>query len=576
MTFNRPVFQDLGEGALLVTFSREVSPDVNDLVLRVSKAVEAAGVPGIGEVQPAYSSLCVHFDPAVVRAAWVKGLVEQVIAQLAPETAGGTCTGGLCTGESQALQSPDRARGSGLPAVGRLVEIPVVYGGDEGPDLESSAQELGISPDELIRRHAGRDYRVYMVGFTPGFPYLGGMDESIALPRLKMPRARVPAGSVGIGGNQTGVYPWETPGGWRILGRTAKALFDPEKDDPSLLHPGDTVRFVPVDRHPAATEEMAPAPSDGQMGGNVGSAWPATGPVAAQSTVSPRVPALQVEHPGFFSIVVDRGRFGFRKLGMPVSGAADLASYRRANLLVGNAEDAAAVEMTLLGAKFRAVIDCVVAYTGARAPLVLDGVEAPIDSPLRLKAGALLEIGSFATGCRGYLAVSGGIDVPLVLGSRSTYIRGGFGGFQGRALRAGDTLPAGPAPCSPRATVANVPSITPLLDEPCPVLRVRSGPEGEPHLLDALCSGEYTVNPESDRMGLRLTGPEVPVGKGDILSSAVVPGVIEVPADGKPLLLLCDCQTTGGYKRVAVVVKEDLPLAGQLRPGGKVRFSLAT
>ncbi|MGE5580328.1 MAG: 5-oxoprolinase subunit PxpB [Bacillota bacterium] len=571
MTDVSPVFHCLSDGALLVTFSDTVSVEVNDLVLRISRAVEAAAVPGIGEVQPAYSSLCVHIDQAAVRPSWVKGLVGQVISRITSEI-----TSGACAGKSQEPSSPDCSPDGGPPAGRRLIEIPVVYGGDKGPDLESSAKELGISQDELIRRHAERDYRVYMVGFTPGFPYLGGMDESIALPRLAKPRARVPAGSVGIGGNQTGVYPWETPGGWRILGRTATSLFDPEKDDPSLLHPGDTVRFVPVDRHLdtsvlaethlAAGEASAPAPSGGQIGDRA----------ALSGSVKPRVPALLVEHPGFFSTVVDQGRPGFRKLGVPVSGAADLTSYRRANLLAGNAKGEAAVEMTLLGAKFRAVMDCVVAYTGARARLTLDGFEAPMDSPLQMKAGSFLEIGSFTSGCRGYLAVSGGIDVPLVLGSRSTYIRGGFGGYQGRALRAGDVLPAGPAPCSPRSGIPPIPSITPCLDEPCLVLRVRSGPEGEPHLLDALLSGEYTVNPESDRMGLRLTGPEIPVGKGDILSSAVVPGVIEVPADGKPLLLLCDCQTTGGYKRIAVVVREDLPLAGQLRPGARLRFVRAT
>jgi antagonist of KipI len=541
MTNGSPVYQSLGDDALLVTFSHEVSVEVNDLLLRVARAVEAAAVPGIGEAQPAYSSLCVYFDPQVVRLSWVRGFVEQVVSQV---------TSGLTP--------------QGVPQSTSRVEIPVVYGGDDGPDLESSAGELGMTPDELVRRHSGRDYRVYMVGFTPGFPYLGGMDQQIALPRLAKPRARVPAGSVGIGGSQTGVYPWETPGGWRILGRTAKKLFDPENGDPSLLHPGDTVRFVPVDRHEAACQAGAKAPLVAQAGGKA----------ALSGHARPGVPALLVEHPGFFSIIVDRGRSGFRKLGVPVSGAADLTSYRRANLLVGNSEGEAAVEMTLLGGKFRAVIDCLVAYTGARAAVTVDGLPAPVDCPLPVKAGSLMEIGSFTTGCRGYLAVSGGIDVPLVLGSRSTYVTGGFGGFQGRALRAGDMLPAGPAPCSPRLQAAAVPSLTPALDEPCLVLRVRSGPEGEPGLLDALCGGEYTVNPESDRMGLRLTGPEVPVGKGDILSSAVVPGVIEVPADGKPLLLLCDCQTTGGYNRIAVVVGEDLPLAGQLRPGARLRFQL--
>jgi hypothetical protein len=147
------------------------------------------------------------------------------------------------------------------------------------------------------------------------------------------------------------VYPWETPGGWRLLGRTGLTLFSPFRDDPSLLHPGDTVKFVPVERQ--------------------------SGPPAAPvNQAAPRCPdnfvgALWVEHPGFYTMVVDEGRFGFRKLGVPVSGACDPQSYRLANLLVGNRGGEAALEMTLLGAKIRARIDCVVAFTGARAPLTL-------------------------------------------------------------------------------------------------------------------------------------------------------------------------------------------------------------
>lgn len=535
----KETFHRLGEGALLLTLSEEVSPETNKRVLRISRDVERAKVPGIGEAQPTYSSLCVHFDPSRVRESWVREFVSSVC----------------------------RSADGDARDEGRHIDIPVVYGGDEGPDLESSARELGMSPQELVERHSSRSYRVYMVGFTPGFPYLGGMDEAIALPRLTQPRAKVPPGSVGIGGSQTGVYPWETPGGWRLLGRTHLSMFSPDRDDPSLLHPGDTVRFVPVGRDEVPEANGTPPP-------------PAPVQLSSLSAY-----ALEIEHPGFFMIVVDEGRFGYRKMGVPVSGAADLRSYRRANLLAGNPGGQAALEMTLLGAKVRARIDCLVAFAGAQASLHLDGAEVPMDSPLRMAAGSLLEVGPFTAGCRGYLAILGGIDVPEVLGSRSTYVRGRFGGFQGRPVKTGDVLPVGPAPEAWRAldriaTSAGSgcipPSITAELSAPWLTLRVMDGPEGEPGLVDALCSGEFTVNPESDRMGLRLTGPAVPVGKGDILSSAVIPGVIEVPADGRPLLLLSDCQTTGGYRRIATVKECDLPLAGHLRPGAKARFTRAT
>lgn len=301
------------------------------------------------------------------------------------------------------------------------------------------------------------------------------------------------------------------------------------------------------------------------------------------------VPSLLVEHPGFYTIVVDQGRFGFRKIGVPVSGAADLRSYRRANLECGNEPGDAALEMTLLGGKLRAWMDLTVAVTGAPAPVLVDGAEAGMNEPLFLPRGSLLEVGSLQAGCRTYLAVAGGIQVSPVLGSRSTYARGKFGGYQGRSLRSGDVLWSGPAPehafilqCrqtphvpDPRGLERSVSETIGQWSGPPTVLRIVPGPEAEPVLLDALCSDSYSVNPESDRMGLRFTGPRVQAGQGDILSSPVVPGVVQVPSDGQPVLLLCDGQTTGGYKRVAVVISEGLPLAGQLRPGSRVVFRLS-
>lgn len=549
----KPEFSLLGDHALLVTLSHEVSVETNDLVLDLSRAVESAGLPGVDEAQPAYASFCVHFDPARIRASYIETFIRQLLE--------GTIQPAAEVAPAASIASP---ASPSTPAP-RQVDIPVVYGSDEGPDLQWSAEYLHISLEELVRRHSSSPYRVFMVGFTPGFPYLGGMDESIALPRLPQPRAKVPAGSVGIGGSQTGVYPWETPGGWRILGRTGVEMFSPYRDDPSLLHPGDTVRFVPVERG------MERVPLSGGGTGDIGAA-------GADTPRAPSVPSLFVQYPGFLTMVVDAGRFGFRKLGVPVSGAADPRSYRLANQLCGNSSGEAALEMTLLGARMRALTDLTVAVTGALAPVAIDGRQVAMDQPLFLPRGSLIEIGSFRTGCRAYMAVAGGIDVPVVMGSRTTYARGKFGGYQGRYLKANDTLPAGPAPehshiaalYSPEAAMAS--SLTGALGAAELVLRVAPGPESEPAAFDALCSDSYVVNPESDRMGLRFAGRAIADSRGDILSSPVVPGVIQVPSEGKPLLLFCEAQTTGGYRRMAMVAGEDLSLAGQLRPGARVAF----
>ncbi len=564
-----PVFSMLGDKAVCVTLSNKISPEVNNLAIRLAQAIETAQIPGIGEVQPAYASIAVHFDPEQVRATYVQELVREALTQAA------SCP-------DQELSTP------------RAVDIPVVYGGEGGPDLTWAAGRMGISPDELVRRHTERTYRVYMIGFTPGFPYLGGMDESIALPRMDEPRKQVPAGSVGIGGNQTGIYPSEAPGGWRLIGHTDISLFSPFAKEPSLLRPGDMVRFVPVSHTAPSGDSREPS-----------------GTAAPSLTVQ----GLTVQAPGFLTLVVDEGRFGYRHLGVPVSGAADLQSYHLANSLCGNHPNHAALEITLLGPRLRANLDMTVAVTGSLAAITVNGSEVPMNQPIFVPAGAEIEIGSLSVGCRCYLAVAGGIPVPLVLGSRSTYLRGAFGGFHGRGLRKGDSLPVGPAPHhqaianksagAPATTMPASPCIRPVpilqrMSDAEITLRVIPGPECEGErtvhpipvqtdhhgarlafpagegTLDALCQEAYTVRPESDRMGLRLEGRRLSAKIGGILSSPVVPGTIQLPPDGRPLLLMCDAQTSGGYPRIACVVSEDLPLAAQLRPGARVRFTRAT
>ncbi len=529
-----PIFHALNDRALLATFSRQISEEANDLVLRLSHDIEQSHVPGLEEAQPTYGALCLHFDPAVVAEAYLKSFIKMLL---------GKYKANLSIPYSS--QQP-----------GRLVEIPVKYGGDFGPDLLWAGEHLGMSPEEIVRRHSARNYRVYMIGFTPGFPYLGGMDESIALPRLEEPRKTVPAGSVGIAGSQTGVYPWDTPGGWRLLGRTPIKLFDAQRNDPSFIKAGDTVRFVPVSEHAIPQKPQREPPPTGTSHG-LG------------------VPTFLVEHPGFFSLIVDSGRFGYRKIGVPVSGAADTVSYGLANRAAGNRSGTAALEMTLWGCTLRALCDTTVAVSGSNPQITVDGKEMKPNEPIAVKEGNTIQIGPMSIGCRSYLAVAGGFSVLSVLGSFSTYIKGGFGGLLGRPVKSGDVLHQNPWPGRAQKP-QNLQVSAPDLSNSSPVsLYIYPGPEATAEALKTLCGSTYTVRPESDRMGLRLDGPRVSEAPADILSSAVVPGVIQVTSDGKPVLLLCDAQTTGGYTRLGCVVSKHLPQAGQLRPGAQVRFVLA-
>jgi inhibitor of KinA len=212
----KPHIVPVGDAALLVKFGDQIDPAVNRRVLALDTRLRAHRRPGIIEMVPAYASLLVHYDPAALTFAqsadWVN---EEIPLVEAAEKAGN-----------------------------RRIDIPVRYGGEEGPDLPFVAGTHNLAIEEAVRRHAGRDYHVYMMGFTPGFAYLGMLDETLATPRLERPRLHVPAGSVAIADRQTGVYPIDSPGGWRLIGRTTLPLFDVQAVPPFLLAPGDTVRFV--------------------------------------------------------------------------------------------------------------------------------------------------------------------------------------------------------------------------------------------------------------------------------------------------------------------------------------------
>ena len=211
-------FQPASDRSLLISFEPEVSPRVHRNVRRVYQFFRDLQPAGVYNLHPAYASLLVDFDPLVtshnelesrVRAAWHTALAMDAVEP-------------------------------------RLVRIPVTYGGECGPDLDEVARLTGLSTDTVVRLHSSAEYMVYFLGFSPGFPYLGGLPPELATPRLALPRTRVPAGSVAIGGNQTGVYPLSSPGGWRIIGRTALTLFDSNRSEASLLRMGDTVRFDPA------------------------------------------------------------------------------------------------------------------------------------------------------------------------------------------------------------------------------------------------------------------------------------------------------------------------------------------
>jgi antagonist of KipI len=306
--------------------------------------------------------------------------------------------------------------------------------------------------------------------------------------------------------------------------------------------------------------------------------------------------SLSIIRAGLLTTVQDLGRPGYQHLGVVVSGALDAVALRVANMLVGNEENAAGLEITLLGPTIRFEADHLIALTGADLSPTLDGQPLPQHRPVAVRAGNVLAFGAVRAGCRAYLAVAGGLAVPLVLGSRSTYLRAGLGGWLGRALQAGDTLPVG-APSTtgqrlqhllgpstlPRAWAAARWTPGPVLcprPQSAPVIRAVRGPEYaqfSPASQRAFWHELFTITPAADRMGYRLSGPAlVRDSTPEMLSSAVTFGTVQVPPGGQPIVLLADAQTTGGYPRLAQVCSVDFPALAQARPGQQVQFAEVT
>jgi antagonist of KipI len=295
---------------------------------------------------------------------------------------------------------------------------------------------------------------------------------------------------------------------------------------------------------------------------------------------------VDVVRAGFLTTVQDLGRTGWREFGVSLGGALDNHALRVANLLVGNDESAAGLEITLGGLRLTFADERIVAWCGGEFNAVFGSTPLPCGHAALLRAGEQLTIDRPKIGCRAWLAISGGFDVPLVLGSRSTDLRAGFSGFDGHALRDGDEIALGGnsghaqtlidklggkkiAPWKPAHDWSSPAKHEPVLH----VVRGSNSDRFDDVTIQRFTSEKFIVSPDSDRMGVRLEGSDLKQNDNhSLISEAVAPGTIQVPPSGKPILLLGDCQTIGGYPKIAHVITVDLPIAAQLRPADQVRF----
>lgn len=311
---------------------------------------------------------------------------------------------------------------------------------------------------------------------------------------------------------------------------------------------------------------------------------------------------LIIINPGLLSTVQDIGRAGYRSIGVTAGGAMDDYALQAANMLVGNARHAAAIEMTLAGAVIEAASDVLIAVTGADMAPEADGAPIPLWRPVLVRRGTTIAFGRAAQGCRAYVAAAGGIDVPPVLGGRGTDVRAGFGGAHGRPLAAGDALHTGAASMWAAGWAAHLAAESAARGRPIAapewyalpdgyaggaqeeaagiVLRTMPAADGEAFTAEArerFYRETYRVSPALDRMGVRLEGPPLAHARSaEMTSRGIMPGAVQVPSGGAPIVLGADCQTTGGYPVIAHVAAADLPLLGQVRPGDRIRFAPIT
>ena len=449
-----------------------------------------------------------------------------------------------------------------------LIEIPVHYNGE---DLAEVAQILGITADEVVQRHTGSEYTVAFTGFAPGFAYLSGGHPSLNVPRRSTPRTRLPAGSVGLAGTFSGVYPQASPGGWQIIGTTPVAMWDITRTQPALLQPGYRVRFVDI-----ATKNIAASAYSESAGGQKDPKPSGR----TQHHLAAGHTALQVRATGLLTVFQDLGRHGQARQGVSASGAMDQAALKAANRLVGNTSDTAALETVGGGLQLRSVGDNVVAVTGADAVLTLttaDGQRWPVPryEPVALADGDTLAVGQPLAGARCYLAVRGGFAEAPVMGSCATDTLAHVGPAP---VAVGDWLAVQPAPATSVVAAPELPPADlPTLEQEV-VLDVVMGPRTDwftPEAIARLAAQRWQVTPQSNRVGLRLAG-EVPLDRaitGELPSEGTALGALQVPPSGQPVLFLADHPLTGGYPVIGCVAPYHLDRAGQIPVGAWLRFN---
>jgi KipI family sensor histidine kinase inhibitor len=499
-----------------------------DDTLALFDALSAFPEHGIEEIIPAARTLLIRYQP-----------LQTSMAQLAMKISHKPLT-----------QHGNRS--------GALVTIPVHYNGE---DLPAVAELMGIDIQTVIRRHQESVWNVAFTGFAPGFAYMISDTGGWQIPRRSTPRTRIPAGSVALAGEFSGIYPQASPGGWQLIGQTELKMWDLAREQPALLLPGSQVQFVDGE----AKSPMISLPTK----------TPQHKPVANESAT------LTVLATGLQTTWQDDGRAGKAALGLSESGSMDKNAQHTANRIVGNPSQSPCLEITQGGFRARANEDVVISVTGAPCPLTLktaDGERFSVEGyrPLNLAAGDEIHVGTPTHGLRSYLAVRSGFVVEQILGSTA---RDSLAQLGPQPICVGDILQTGAHQhCHAVLLDELPPSGLPAVGETV-TLDIIAGPRTDwftTQALDQLTAQSWQVTPQSNRIGLRLAGEQRLERRlhQELPSEGTCSGSIQVPASGQPVLFLHDHPLTGGYPVIAAVAEYHLDLAGQIPPGAFIRFNI--
>jgi KipI family sensor histidine kinase inhibitor len=516
----------LSENAITLEWGNKISVTIYEQIANLNRLLNENPFLGFVETVPAYTTLTIFYEPELILSVetssitFVKSYVEKLL----------------------------KVKSKEKEFTENYVTIPVCYDEEFGLDLQFISETSGISIKEIINLHQQKDYNIYMTGFLPGFSYMGKVDDKIAVARKDTPRTSIEEGAVGIAGNQTGIYPIASPGGWQIIGKTPYRLFDIQKKKPFLLKTGDTVRFYAISK-----DEFYKIKKEKNN-------------VVEKEIDNSDVIVMK---PGVFSTVQDIGRVGFRSFGVPLSGAMDLISHNLANALLGNKKSSSTIECTMGGLTVQFFKETNIAVTGAGVSF-LNGECINMHQAHFVKPNDILEVRFNNQGLRTYVAVKGGFDYEVIMNSRSTSPKIAIG----RMLKKGMGLQFEKG--NKNQSIKKLNTIELPLFESHKSIRVIEGQEIDwvkEESVRQFYSRKFVISNRCDRMGYHLQGePLLLKYSTELLSTAVTKGTIQLTPSGQMIVLMNDCQTTGGYPRIGQVAAVDLPFLAQLKPRESIDF----